>query len=528
MSEFNISGARRLALLGCAVAGLGFALPLQGQGCREIFGSLTSTTVAVQTLEWPGLAHPGLLYGGADAVGSRRCLGEGSDSAASGTFRLLPARLDAEYRSTYPFDRNNGLLWAGRGLSAATSGGFVVSQGPLRLTVYPTIAYQQNADVRIVPSKLPGSVYRYPYREVDWPQRFGEAAFWSVGPGQTEVQATGHGLLVSAGTENLWWGPAERYPILLSSTAPGFPHLELGTSHPARVGIGAAEVHLVWGRLDESPYFDSDPADDHRLLTMVSVGFEPDLLPGLSLGANLLQHHTWDHPLTEAAKVLILQTKSNTPTNAIASLVAEWRFLESGARVYAEWAREDYFLDFEDLVTEIDHSQGYLLGLEKLVAISPAARWRLRWELTRLARANTQSNRDPRPTFYEHGRINQGHSNDGQLLGAAIGPGSNAQFLALDRANGRWMAGGYLERIRHDDDTYEDRFATTYGFRGHDIELTLGAYGVGGVGPLTLQLDLSASRRKNRNFLDLDGVNWSFYRESNVALALSAWWSPSR
>ena len=70
--------------------------------------------------------------------------------------------------------------------------------------------------------------------------------------------------------------------------------------------------------------------------------------------------------------------------------------------------------------------------------------------------------------------------------------------------------------------TYQDRFAEVYGFRGHDVELTLGAYGLGRAGPVVLEWDASASRRKNRNFIGLDGVSWNFVRESNLSLSVSA------
>jgi hypothetical protein len=152
--------------------------------------------------------------------------------------------------------------------------------------------------------------------------------------------------------------------------------------------------------------------------------------------------------------------------------------------------------------------------------------WRVRGELTRLSRTNAHSFR-PKPTFFEHNVVIQGHTNRGQLLGSALGPGSNAQFLAVDRTRDSGMLGGYLERIRRNDDAYEDNFALTYGFRGHDTEVTIGTYGLYRIGQVNLEWDLSASRRKNRDFVGLDLVSWDFYRESNVGLTLTGTWQPS-
>ena len=165
-----------------------------------------------------------------------------------------------------------------------------------------------------------------------------------------------------------------------------------------------------------------------------------------------------------------------------------------------------------------------MLGLEKHLD-TERRRWRLRWELLHLGRSDPQSRR-PQASFYTHSRMRQGHTHMGQLLGAAVGPGSNAQFLSIDALSDSRMIGGYLERIRRDDDAYEMRFARDYGFSGHDVELTAGLHGLEEVGPVTVQWDAGISRRKNRNFIGLDGVSFDFLRETNAALNLTAWWAP--
>ena len=55
------------------------------------------------------------------------------------------------------------------------------------------------------------------------------------------------------------------------------------------------------------------------------------------------------------------------------------------------------------------------------------------------------------PTFYVHTAAVEGYTNLGQLLGAAIGPGSNSQFLGLDRYTSRGRWGVFFERVRYDD-----------------------------------------------------------------------------
>ena len=122
--------------------------------------------------------------------------------------------------------------------------------------------------------------------------------------------------------------------------------------------------------------------------------------------------------------------------------------------------------------------------------------------------------------------VPQGHTNRGQLLGAAIGPGSDAQYLAADLLFDRRTLGVYLERIRRDEDAYFERFVQIYAFRGHDIEWTVGLTGEETTGNMHIQWESALSRRKNRSFIGLDGVNWNFLRETNLAVTLRAWWQP--
>jgi hypothetical protein len=59
---------------------------------------------------------------------------------------LLPLRLHVVNNSGYPGGRNDGALWAGRGLSLEGRGGVEGRWGAISAAVYPSIAYQQNRD----------------------------------------------------------------------------------------------------------------------------------------------------------------------------------------------------------------------------------------------------------------------------------------------------------------------------------------------------------------------------------------------
>lgn len=439
------------------------------------------------------------------------------------TLSLLPVTLRGELNTAYPVDRNNGALWAGRGLSTALSAGAELRWGPLSAAIAPQLIYQQNRDFEMVDTTFPGSSpYVYPWHgsTIDWPLRFGPDPFWTTDLGQSYARLDALGFAAGISNENLWWGPARRYPIIMSSVAPGFQHLFLGTSRPLDIAIGRLEAQAIWGRLQESRYFDENSQNDRRLFSGYALDFEPRWTPGLYLGITRVYVATIPPqglPTNEYFAFLDLPLDKqfgNRPGNGLGSLFARWALPESGFEVYVEWAREDYSVDLAEFLSEPDHSQAYTLGLQKVW--TRQNRWiRFGWEQIHLQEAITFRSYRGNVTYYVHGRVRQGYTHRGQLLGAYIGPGSDAQYLVLDIMRPRSTFGFYLERVRRDDDAYYQKRAQNYGFHGHDLELTAGTHGLLHLGPLRLDWRAAYSRRRNRNFLRLDGLNWNFLKESN-------------
>lgn len=449
--------------------------------------------------------------------------------------RALTLTLRAELNSGYPVDRNNGVLWSGRGISSAVTGGIEIEWGPLSAAIAPALVYQQNRAFAIVDSVFPGfSRYAYPWHgpEIDWPQRFGGEPFWTADPGQSYLRLDGLGLKAGISTENLRWGPAQRYPIVLSSTAPGFVHGFTGTSRPLDLGIGKLEAEILWGELRESRYFDEDAGNDRRLIGGMILDFEPRWMPGLFLGGTRVYLTTIPPQGLPASEYLAFfdlpitpTVRENRPGNGIGSLFARWVFPESEVEVYAEWAREDYSLNLTDFIKEPDHSQAYTLGLQKVWVRQD--RWiRFTWELTHLQQSITFRSGRPAVTYYVHGGVSQGYTHRGQLLGSFIGPGSDAQYLAVDVLRPERSLGVYLERVRRDDDAYYRLKARDYAFHGHDVEITAGLRGALHLRALSLSWRAAYSHRENRNFLGLEGGNWSFREELNWNAEVAALWRP--
>lgn len=458
-------------------------------------------------------------------------------------FGLLSPGLVVYANSAYPTDRNDGALWRGRGVSASLQAGaealWDLGWGLVSATLAPMFLFQENRVFEVRAVDAAGySPYIYPWHTglIDWPQRFGDRAFSSFEWGQSQLRLDVRGWTAGISSENLWWGPAAHYPLLMSNTAPGFPHVFIGTARPLATPIGNVEGQLIWGWLRESDHFDLGVWNDRRLLASVVVDYEPRWLPGLFLGAarSYMAHMPQDGiGLAEYIELPYIAIRENpqgfsnaAADNQIFSIFARWAFPEVGFEAYAEWAREDHWEDLDDLLMEPDHGQAYMLGFQKVV--SSGARWvRLYGEAAHLQASNTyRSGRGAPVTIYTHSQLLQGYTHRGQLLGAAIGPGSDAQILGADMF-GRWgMVGLFLERVRWDNDAYYENWARFYGYRGHDVELTAGIRHQFFDGNFQIGWGLARSSRKNRNFLGLDGISPALRVETNWALDLAVSWSP--
>lgn len=444
----------------------------------------------------------------------------------TGGFQLrpTPASIRTTYNSGYPSGSNDRLLWAGRGASALVGAGVRARWGPVSVAVAPEVAFQQNADFEVREHSRSGySPYADAFHSgIDLPQRFGPDSFVAASPGQSYARVDLAGFGAGVSTENLWWGPGARYPLLMSSNAPGFPHLFAGTSRPVDIWIGTVEAEMTWGELRESAWFDENAGNDHTAFAGLAAAFSPRGLNGLSVGiVRAYQYRSEDRWPRDAQPVLEVfgGSEVNRPGNELFSIFGRWVFPESGAEVYGEWGRDDRWYDFAELVQEPDHSQAYMLGFQKVTSLREATALRVHFEMIALQEmGELRSGSRPLPQWYTHSQVRQGYTHRGQILGSAVGPGGDAQFLGVDAIEGWGMAGLFVERIRRNDATAAALEGRRYWPREHDTELIFGLRGLYlATSSLSVGGRVSRAHRYNREFLDDD---------RNIALVLEARWLP--
>jgi hypothetical protein len=212
--------------------------------------------------------------------------------------------------------------------------------------------------------------------------------------------------------------------------------------------------------------------------------------------------------------------------NQLLSVFMSWVLRESGFEVYGEYAREDHWEDANDLLMQLDHSRGYTIGLEKVFTLRSGEHLlRVSAEATMLGNAATSQSGRSGATFYVHDQVRQGYTHRGQLLGAPIGPGSDAQYVGVDYLKGKLLGGLYYERVRYDNDTYYRHFAFERVHRGHDAEWTVGARGGHALPNVQITADLGYSTRHNREFVVLLNED-RISREHNLSFTFGAAWIP--
>jgi hypothetical protein len=456
---------------------------------------------------------------------------------SSAPLTLGPIRLGAIFNSAFPYGANDGPVWAGRGLTGVASGGIAGAVGPISLAIDPLAFRANNTAFELLPNALTGrQIFNHggPFADrVDYPQRFGDAPYSRVDPGNSLIRIDSRVLTVGISTANEWIGPATEYPFLLGNNAPGFPHIFAGTGEPLNIWIARIHARLMWGKLYQSDYspvtgpaqFSFDTAAGRvinggttRLMTSGELVVLPRGLPGLELGVGRFFHvpNTSDEPngafWKKPFKVLFLKNEIAQGDiggfdNQLASLFFRWVFPRSGLEVFGERGFEDQLYDLRDLILDPDHEREYMLGMQKILTTSGSSIDVLRMELVNyqepgLARDRVEGG------IYVHSTLRQGHTNRGQLLGASAGAGwAAASTIAWTRYAPSSRTTFSLQRIVRDQ---RGDFQTTGIFdpRSSDVIIAAGVERMRQGRRIDVGLTVQAMRDLNRNFAsDVSNLN---------------------
>lgn len=300
--------------------------------------------------------------------------------------------------------------------------------------------------------------------KIDMPSRFGTAPIAKSYFGQSAIRYKNEYFSVGVSSENLWWGPARFNALVMSNNAPGFVYGTINTMKPIKTPIGSVEAQLIVGTLKNSeitpPEFDriaqigcpqcyEAPINKQRKISGFTFSFTPKGLKNIYLGMSSVSYHYADTNIQKAR---------------LGSLFFRYAMPKDHAEIYAEYGRSDKMISPFDLLKD-SVPYGYTIGFRKLIpSKKDNSYFSLSFELTHLGLSKAYQIFDvnniwggPNPksfSWYTNANIRHGYTNDGRVMGAGIGPGSNSQTLNISWHKANNMIGMQVQRVMRNTDFY--------------------------------------------------------------------------
>jgi hypothetical protein len=384
---------------------------------------------------------------------------------------VLPAEVRVRYNTHHPYGWQDGPMVPNVGLQTFYSVGAYAKLGPFEAQFRPEWVRAQNKPFDQPPIRLSG---------IDMPDQFGQDPYSYEGWGQSYLKFNTKQVGVGVSTENLWWGPGHYNSLLMTNNAPGFFHLTAHSNKPIKTFLGSVEFQTVSGLLKYSGFFPyglntiqswpwvTAPIERNTALdnqrkgfTGIAVNFQPKWFPGLYVGVNRSIMTTADSltvgSLAEIFRPVLknVSGEDGGERNQLVSVYLRYVMPESHAEFYAEFGREDAAWDFEDLISDINHTRAYMLGFRKMTPLKKKDHWlMLEYEMTEIAQGLSSVARAYNYSWYVHGDKTH-YSHVGQVLGAGIGPGGAIQTGAFS-----WFGPKdkkltlRVERYEHNRETY--------------------------------------------------------------------------
>jgi len=435
-----------------------------------------------------------------------------------------PIQLQNSINSRLPYGVNNGAAWYGRGHTSEFTGGIYLKSEYVSVNLQPHIIYQQNEDFltpRFVPRDDDGNIlygaegigFRY-----DAPFRFGPDPYSTIDPGHSSLRLHYGKAEAGISTEPLWWGPMKRYPLMMSNNSAGMTHVFAGTRKPVKLPwIGSVQAKWIGGYPEESDYYEGLEAGQTRFVNMLNVTFTPSLFPNITVGA-IRASYIYQNGGFSLSQIIDFINPFGSSKDAnlqgrdfqdqLASAYVHILFPEARAEIFAEFSREDFSFNVRDFLNEPYHNSGYAFGFQKLSDAPYVDFVKTHLEITNLTTSQLEQVR-PQTFFYTHGRIRQGNTNKGQIMGAAIGPGSNSQYLAMDAYKENVKLGFFAQRLVDNDNFHFEQGSRSLApprefgdFFRHRVDLTFGLNVLYGPGPFYINGRIAWTKAYNYGRFD--------------------------
>jgi hypothetical protein len=354
-------------------------------------------------------------------------------------------------------------------------------------------------------------------------RQFGKKPINQLFPGQSRIGLTYEKFALGVSTENQWWGPGRRNSLLFTNNAPGFLHAYLETNKPIKTPIGHFEAKMLFGQLDSTAYTNPDDSImktvwagaiasknySPRTIQSFIITYQPKWLDGLYLGYAYSKL-----TYSEGNSLFAQQSASDKAKMGVGVLMARFVMPKDHTEFYAEVGTPNQ-LPYPWKFFNDSSRTGFVVGAKKLFPNQKRSSYmEFDLEFTQLQMM------DPRKVFtmgapfdgpqynswYTSTQVRQGYTNDAQLLGASIGPGSNSQMMGISWNKGYNRVGLHVERFVHNNDFYNYAYLSNVG----NGKAT--AYWVDLMAGLEGQIHPQKNIILSASFMNTQTMNWRWVR----------------
>lgn len=381
-----------------------------------------------------------------------------------------------------PISFNDGSFIPSVGLQERTSIGIQLQWRSLDINIEPQYLRAENLRQEVFKGNTLDNnwwtrYYYYIENNIDDYRKLGNSSINEFNLGQSRIGLKFNSWAVGASNENIWWGTGRNNSLVLTNNAAGFKHAYLQTVKPISTYIGNFEAKLIVGILENTNYIHPDDSImrtiwggaiaskvmNNRNLQAITINWSPRWMPNFFIGyAYSSQQYVSDS--------LFLNSNLKPTINEMTLGAIMFRYVlpkdhaefygEIGQPSQAPWPK-NFFTD--------STKTGFVFGARKLfMSKSQNSFFDLSVEITQLQLMNpreifVEGNPFGVPKYnswYTSPNIRQGYTHQGQLLGAAIGPGSNSQSISLSWNKGFNKFGFFVERLVHNSDFYHYAYLT--------------------------------------------------------------------
>ena len=418
------------------------------------------------------------------------------------SIKSLQLTYNNQNNSFLPYGSNDGNMYPARGKQERFSAGANIRWGIIDINVQPEFLKVENIEQEFFRGNENDRnwwtrFYKIVANNIDDFRQFGKLPIETISLGQSRVGLSTKTWSAGVSNENIWWGPGQFNSLIYTNNAPGFLHAYIQTNKPIETGIGNFEFKLISGKLDSLNWINPDQRimcaiwpgaiipkiNQQRVMQAFTINYNPKWFPNLYLGyAYSTQHYSTN---TDKYIEPFSKAKTNNSKYSIGALMMRLKLPKENAEIYAELGQPRSFAMpwqfFNDTALN-----GFVFGIKKIyLARNKKTYFEFNFEATQIQLMDAKEifvGGDPFGTpknnsFYTSPIIRQGYTNEAQLLGASIGPGSASQTLHVSWNKGLSKIGLMVERVNHNTDFYHVAYLNKLGQSIADtyyVDLTFG------------------------------------------------------